>query len=88
MNASLSIASEFELSQSEKLELYALTGHQDDNEEDEEDGEYAPPSRVTLSPAEYVRQRCLLDRNDMIRNGLHPNHVSQARRSMPVGWAW
>lgn len=75
------------LSQTDKLELSALLGHgpTDDMEEDECE---ELPSRATLSPAEYVRQRCTLPRDTMVKNGLHPAHVSQVRRSLPVGWAW
>ena len=81
------------LSQSDKLELQALLscGSFEENEtqdEESEESEEGSPSRAALSPAEYARNVCAFDRNDAIRNGLHPAHVSSARRSLPVGWAW
>lgn len=70
---------------------------EDDEEESEEgerwkfpfdDSEEVKRERLALSPAEYARNLCTFDRNDAIRNGLHPAHVSATRRSQPVGWAW
>lgn len=82
-------ATETYLSQQDKLELSAMLGHGeiDTSAEDDQDDD-APPSRASLSPAEYARNLCAFDRNDAIRNGLHPAHVNAARRSLPVGWAW
>lgn len=80
------------LSQSDKYELQALLScgafTEQDMGDDEEESEESAPTRGTLSPAEYQRNLCAFDRNDAIRNGLHPAHVSSARRSLPVGWAW
>jgi hypothetical protein len=80
------------LSQSDKHELQALLscGSFEENEtsENEDDEENDAPTRGILSAAEYARNVCAFDRNDAIRNGLHPAHVSAARRSLPVGWAW
>jgi hypothetical protein len=82
------------LTQSDKLELAAILGggNEYDNEQDDSDneyeGEYIPSARVTLSPAEYARQRCSFDASDAIRNGLHAAHVTASRKSQPVGWAW
>lgn len=79
------------LSQSDKHELQALLAcgsFEEQEMEDEEESEESAPTRGILSPAEYQRNLCAFDRNDAIRNGLHPAHVSSARRSLPVGWAW
>lgn len=86
---SIQTATETYLSQQDKLELSAILGHGeiDTSAEDDQDDD-APPSRASLSPAEYARNLCAFDRNDAIRNGLHPSHVSSVRRSLPVGWAW
>lgn len=77
------------LSQTDKLELSAMLGHGeiDASEEDDQD-DMGLPSRASLSPAEYARTLCAYDRNDAIRNGLHPAHANAARRSLPIGWAW
>lgn len=92
------------LSQSEKHELQALLAcgsfeereYLEDDEDDDgekwkfplDDSQEVKRERGTLSPAEYARNLCAFDRNDAIRNGLCPSHVSSARRSMPVGWTW
>ncbi len=81
------------LSQSDKHELQALLScgsfeERESLEEDEEESEESTLTRGILSAAEYSRNLCSFDRNDAIRNGLHPAHVSAARRSLPVGWAW
>ncbi len=78
------------LSQSDKLELQALLscGSFEESESLEEDEEESGESYGGRSLAEYSRTLCSFDRNNAIRNGLHPAHVSAARRSLPVGWAW
>lgn len=81
------------LSQSDKLELQSLLScgsfeESQDIGDDEEESEESAPTRGALSAAEYSRNLCAFDRNDAIRNGLHPAHVSSARRSLPIGWAW